>query len=147
MQEASTVKRFQQQLEEHGKLEMGNRGEKLCRGRLETIKRGNKEAAEQTIGYQPKPDRRGWFDDECCKALEEKNAPYKKWIDRPTRAKRMEYERLRKISHKICKNRKRMLMDNHIRDIKENIKDIQIRNAYKEVGSLKASFQPHTDLC
>ena len=38
-------------------------------------------------------------------------------------------------------------MDNHIRDIEENIKDKQIRNAYQEVGSLKASFQPHTDLC
>jgi hypothetical protein len=24
-----------------------------------------KEAAEQIIGYQPRPDRRGWFDDEC----------------------------------------------------------------------------------
>ena len=38
-------------------------------------------------------------------------------------------------------------MDNCIRDIADNIKDKQIRNAYKEVGSLKASFQPHTDLC
>ena len=38
-------------------------------------------------------------------------------------------------------------MDNRIRDIEENIKDKQIRNAYKEVGSLKASFQPHMDLC
>ena len=38
-------------------------------------------------------------------------------------------------------------MDNRIRDIEENIKDKQIRNAYKEDGSLKASFQPHTDLC
>jgi hypothetical protein len=38
-------------------------------------------------------------------------------------------------------------MDNHVRNIEENIKDKQIRNAYKEVGSLKAGFQPHTDLC
>jgi len=38
-------------------------------------------------------------------------------------------------------------MDNCIRDIEENIKDKQIRNAYKEVGSLKVIFQPHMDLC
>jgi len=59
----------------------------------------------------------------------------------------MKYERLQKIAHKICKNRKRTHMDNRIGDIEENFKDKQIRNAYKEVGSLKASFQPHTDLC
>jgi len=53
----------------------------------------------------------------------------------------------RKIAHKICKNRKRTYMDNLIEDIEENIKDKQIGNAYKEVGSLKASFQTHTDLC
>jgi len=38
-------------------------------------------------------------------------------------------------------------MDNHIRNIEENIKNKQIRNAYKEAGALKASFQPYTDLC
>jgi hypothetical protein len=38
-------------------------------------------------------------------------------------------------------------MDNHIRNIEENIKDKQIRNAYKEFGSLKAGFQPPMDLC
>jgi hypothetical protein len=59
----------------------------------------------------------------------------------------LEYETLRKIAHKTCKNRKRTYMDNRIRNIEENIKDKQIRNAYKEVGLLKAGFQPHTDLC
>jgi len=38
-------------------------------------------------------------------------------------------------------------MDNHVRDIEENIKDKQIGNAYKEAASLKAGFQPHMDLC
>ena len=106
-----------------------------------------KEAAEQTIGYQPKLDRRGWFDDECRRVLEEKNAAYKKWIDRPTGAKRLEYETLWKTAHKVCKSKKRTHMDNRIRNIEENIKNKQIRNAYKEAGALKAGFQPYTDLC
>jgi len=38
-------------------------------------------------------------------------------------------------------------MDNRIRDIEKNIKYKQIRNAYKEAGSLNAGFQPHMDLC
>ena len=50
-----------------------------------------------------------------------------------------------KIAHKICKNRKRKHMDNCIKDIEENIKDKQIRNAYKEVGSLKAGFPPFVE--
>jgi len=31
-------------------------------------------------------------------------------------------------------------MDNRIRNVEENIKDKQMRNAYKEAGSLKAGF-------
>jgi hypothetical protein len=54
---------------------------------------------------------------------------------------------LRKIAHKTCKNRKRTYVDNRIRNVEENIKDKQIRNAFKEVGSLKAGFQPHTEFC
>jgi len=38
-------------------------------------------------------------------------------------------------------------MNNRIRNIEENIRDKQIRNTYKKVRSLKADFQPHTDLC
>jgi hypothetical protein len=34
-----------------------------------------------------------------------------------------------------------------MRNIEENIKVKQIRNAYKEVGLLKAGFQLHTDIC
>ena len=144
------VRRFQQQLEEEFvklETEWATGKKSHIEEDWKQLKEEIMEAEEQTIGYQPKPDRRGWFDDECCKASEEKNAAYKKWINRPTRAKRMEYNRLWKIAHKICKNRKRTHMDNRIRDIEENIKDKQIRNAYKEDGSLKASFQPHTDLC
>ena len=109
LREASMVTRFQQQLEEEfGKLqtEKATKEESQIEEDWKQLKEVTKEAAEQTIGYQPKPDRRGWFDDECRRALEEKNAAYKKWNDRPTRAKRLEYERLRKIAHKTCKTGK-----------------------------------------
>jgi hypothetical protein len=131
LREASMVRRFQQQLEdEFGKLgaEQVAEGENHMEEDWKQLKGAIIEAAEQTIGYQPKLDRRGWFNDECRRALAEKNAAHKKWIDRPTGTKR-----LRKIAHKICKIRKRTHMDNHIRNIEENIKDKQIRNAYKEV--------------
>src|SRR5215469_14175728 len=143
LREASMASRFQQQLEdEFGKPgdEQVAKGESHTEEEWKQLKGAIIEAAEQTIGYQPKPDGRGWFDDECHRALEEKNLAYKKWIDRPTRTKRLEYERLRKIAHKICKTKKRTHMDNQIRNIEENFKHKQIRNAYKEVGVLKAGF-------
>jgi hypothetical protein len=72
------VTRFQQQLEEFGKLliEQATKEESQIEENWKQLKEVIKEAAEQTIGYQPKPDRRGWFDDECRRALEEKNAAY-----------------------------------------------------------------------
>jgi hypothetical protein len=150
LREASTVRRFQQQLEEEFvklEIEQKLRKEIHIEEGWKHLKEVITEAAEETTGYQPNPDRRGWFEDECGRALDEKNVAYEKWIDRPTRAKRSEYERLRKIAHKTCKNKKRTHKYNRIKNIEENIRVKQIRNVYKEVGSLKAGFQPHTDLC
>ena len=114
LREVSMVRRFQQQLEEEfGKLgtEQVTEGESHIEEDWKELKEVIKEAGEQIIRYKPRPDRRGWFDDECFRALEVKSAAYKKWIYRPTRAKTLEYERLRKISHKVCKSKKRTHMD------------------------------------
>jgi endonuclease/exonuclease/phosphatase family metal-dependent hydrolase len=147
--EPSTAMRFQQIGKEFEKTENERAADVVIHLEEEwkRIKEVIVEAAEQTIGYQPKPDRRGWFDDERRLAVDEKNIAYKKWIDRPTRNKRQKYERLRKVAHKTCKNKERAHTDNCIRNIEENIKDKHIRNPYKEVGSLKGGFKPHTDLC
>jgi hypothetical protein len=69
----------------------GNSGEKSHRGRLDTFNINNNGRSRTNNSMPPKPDRRGWFDDECRGTLEEKNAAYNKWIERSTRAKRMEY--------------------------------------------------------
>jgi hypothetical protein len=93
LREASTVRRFQQQQEgEFGKseTEQAIKEESYIEEEWKQLKEVIIEAVEQAIGHQPN----------------EKNAAYKKWIDRPTRAKRLEYERLRKIAHTTCKTRK-----------------------------------------
>jgi uncharacterized hydantoinase/oxoprolinase family protein len=68
-------------------------------------------------------------------------------MERLTRPKRIEYERLRKIAHKICKNKKRIQKDNCIKNIRENIKKRHIMNAHKEVETLQGGFKLHTHLC
>ena len=55
---------------------------------------------------------------------------------RRTRSKRLKYETLRTVAHKICKN-KRIKTDNCIEKIEENIKEKHVSNAYEETGSLK----------
>jgi hypothetical protein len=40
-----------------------------------------------------------------------------------------------------------MHTDNCIRNTEINIKDKYVRNAYKEVRSLKAGYKPHMNLC
>jgi hypothetical protein len=81
LREVSMVRKFQQQLEEEFEkleTEQVTERESHIEEEWKQLKEVIKEAAEQAIGYQPGPDRRGWFDDECCRALQEKNAAYKK---------------------------------------------------------------------
>jgi hypothetical protein len=62
-------------------------------------------------------------DEECKTVVDEKNVAYKKWIDRPTTSKRLEYKRLQKTACKICKNKTQIQTDNCINKIDENVKE------------------------
>jgi len=62
-------------------------------------------------------------DEDCKTVVDEKNVAYKKWIDRPTTSKRLEYKRLQKIACKICKNKTQIQTDNCINKIDENVKE------------------------
>ena len=63
------------------------------------------------------------FDEECKTAVDDKNVAYKKWIDKPTTSKRLEYKRLQKIACKMCKNKTKIQTDNCINKIEENVKE------------------------
>lgn len=94
------------------------------------MKKQEIEAAEQANEYQPKADNGQLFHEEWKITTEVTDTAYKKLTDRSN------YNQKTRI-HKT---------DNCIKNtIKNNKKNIM--KAYRDVGSLKVSFKPHTNLC
>jgi len=59
-------------------------------------------------------------------------------MDIPAKSKRLEYERLQKIAHTICKkkNKKRIQTDNCAKNIEHSTEENNMRNAYNKLDSL-----------
>jgi hypothetical protein len=57
--------------------------------------------------------RNEWYDEDCEEAISVRNQAYNKYISRPTRAKRIEYENKR-IADKICRKKKRAALNEHL---------------------------------
>jgi hypothetical protein len=43
----------------------------------------------QILGYEERPERNVWCDNECETMIRSKNYTYKAWLSRPTHAKRI----------------------------------------------------------
>jgi hypothetical protein len=73
----------------------------------EQLKQGEMKAAISALGYETKPRRNEWYDEECKEAISVRNQAYNRYISSPAQAKRTEYENKR-IADKICRNKKRV---------------------------------------
>jgi hypothetical protein len=113
----------------------------------EHLKQGVIEEAILTLGFETKPRRKEWYDEECEAAISVRNRAYNKCIRRPTRAKRTEYQNKRRIADKICRKKKRAALIEHLTKISEEFKDKNLNMAFKGVKSQRESFKPNTDLC
>jgi hypothetical protein len=113
----------------------------------EHLKQGVIEEAILTLGFGTKPRRKEWYDEECEEAISVRNRAYNKYIRRPTRAKRTEYQNKRRIADKICRKKKRAALNEHLTKISEEFKDKNLNMAFKGVKSQRESFKPNTDLC
>jgi PAS domain-containing protein len=68
-----------------------------------------KRTAEDIIGFEEKRQWKGWYDQECAKATQEKNAAYRKTLEeRCTRARHEKYRSKRREEKRIHKKKKRM---------------------------------------
>jgi hypothetical protein len=69
-----------------------------------------KEAADETVSKEGNQRNKEWFDDECAKAVLEKNNARKRMIQREKRIKCGRYQELRREANSICKKKKMEIM-------------------------------------
>jgi hypothetical protein len=103
----------------------------------EHFKQGVIKAAISTLGFETKPRRNEWYDEECEAVISVRNQAYNKYISKPTRAKRTEYENKGRITDKICRKKKRAAVNEHLTKIGEEFKDKNLNMAFKDVKSPK----------
>jgi hypothetical protein len=95
---------------------------------------------------QTSSNKREWFNDECEKAVEERNQAHRSYLSRPTRSRQLEYEELQRKADKTCRQKERGEHKECLMDIEEDIRRSELRKAHKGINNPKTGFKPHTNL-
>ena len=102
----------------------------------EGVKNAIIEAANNIIKKQDKQNRNEWWDEECRRAIQEKNIARKKYMQINTRANQEYYNSKRLEANKICRIKKKEWLNNKISQIEENFKKNEVRKFYKDAKEL-----------
>ena len=81
-----------------------------------------------------------WWDDECKRAVQEKNEARRKCLMRRTRINMDNYQQKRAKASRICRRKKKEWLGNKIKEINEINRNRDSRKFYKDVRNL--SNQP-----
>jgi hypothetical protein len=111
------------------------------------IEQAIKETADKVLGEERKIRNKGWFDDECKMALEEKNSAWKRMNQRRTRKTCSEYKELRKKADKIMKKKKRQMLKRNIEKIEELHEQNEVRQCFIAVNKIKTGYIPRLGGC
>jgi hypothetical protein len=87
-----------------------------CKKLEETIQR----VATNTIGYTRKQAYKGWFDEECAKVHEEKNAARERAIQNNTRGNKNAYKLARTKERRLFRNKARQLDEEALIEIERH---------------------------
>jgi len=83
-----------------------------------------------------------WFDEDCRKAIKTKNKARKKCIIRGTRATKEEYMKIRNEARKICRDKKREIINNEIKELETENRKNENRKFYKKLETLTKTYKP-----
>jgi hypothetical protein len=84
------------------------------------------------------------FDEDCRKAIKMKNEARKKCIIRDTRANKEEYMKRRNEARKICRDKKKEMINNEIKELEIENRKNENRKFYKKLETLTKTYKPRS---
>ncbi|XP_052895574.1 uncharacterized protein LOC128302755 [Anopheles moucheti] len=103
--------------------------------------------AERTIGRVTRNQRKEWFDDECRRALSEKNAARTRMLQRETRQNVENYKRLRRQQTRLFQEKKRSFEESDEHLMQQLSQSGETRQFYRMLNAARSGFTPMIAMC
>jgi len=97
--------------------------------------------AYNDVGTRINTKNAGWFDEDCRKTIKVKNEARKKCVIRDTRTNKEEYMKRRNEARKICRNKKREMINNWIKELEIENRKNENRKFYKKLETLTKTYK------
>jgi hypothetical protein len=114
-----------------------------CKKLEETIQR----VATNTIGYTRKQANKEWFDEECAKENEEKNAARERAIQNNTRGAKKAYKLARTKERYLFRKKARQLDEEALIEIERHRSIQDSRKFYKHLNDVRRPVEPQVAMC
>jgi hypothetical protein len=114
-----------------------------CKKLEETIQR----VATNTIGYTRKQANKEWFDEECAKVNEEKNAPWERAIQIKIRGAKNAYILARTKQRRLFRKKARQLDEDACTEIERHRIIQDSRKFHKHLNDIRRPFEQQVTMC
>lgn len=113
----------------------------------EYIEDAIKTATNKILTEKKRKKEKSWYDEECAKIVENRRIIREEIITNNTEENRTKYKAIRSKAKQICRRKKRLANENHIKLIEEKFKHKEIRNFYQDVKKAKIGYQENAMYC
>lgn len=103
--------------------------------------------SEKYLRKSRKSTRTDWFDDECKTAIAKKNTARIEMLQNNEELNRKNYEEERRKVKKICRAKKRKMIEQKLEKIQDEYENKHIRNFYHEIRKQKIGYCPKMLYC
>jgi hypothetical protein len=111
------------------------------------LKQGVERVAERTLGKKTTERRQPWFDEECKKATQKKNAVYRKMQQRSrTRGAEDKYKQLRREEKHIHQKKKRNHYVEKLKQTEAMRENNKTRLFYRNINDIRNNFKPRNTM-
>ena len=105
------------------------------------------EAAKESLGENKGKRNEEWFDEECRMAIQEKNNMRKIMLQRMTRSSKETYREYRRTANKICRERRREMLQRQIESTEVDQERADTKKYYQTVNWFREGFQARLNAC